>query len=88
MKIPNNQDKIADEINSMGINGVEAVGDDGSVCIEIKGSKEQVWDAAKAIEAKIKFHAEIGDGVQSGVLWVNADEAGVHKEFADVLSMF
>lgn len=87
----NNQDKIAERINGLGYVGVSAVGDDGNVCVSIaNGSKEYVWDVAKAIESELSglVGLRTGDGVQEGTVFINCKEHQIHEELSDVLNMF
>jgi len=89
-KIPNNDQKIADIVNKIGLEGVEAVGDDGSVCIKVSGSKERVEEVARIISEDPKVQKAsangIGDGGQEGDLWINNYELGLHGELGDFLN--
>lgn len=87
-KVINNQDRIAAKINRLELDGVEAVGDDGSVCIEVVGDRDRVVQVARIIN-DLDFDANgVGDGVQEGVLWINGREAGltgIHDEVQQVV---
>lgn len=70
----NNVQKIVNEINNLDIWGMDAVAEDGSVCVRVTGSKARIWDVAKLIEAKFADVQSVGDGIQEGTIWINNDE--------------
>lgn len=84
MKVINNQDKVAQKINELKLEGVEAVGDDGSVCIQVSGNESRVKEVASIINEKFG-NLSIGDGVQEGDLFINADDCNIHEELGDLL---
>lgn len=79
----NNQDNIAREINQLKLRGVRAVGDDGSVCIEVKGSRSYTIKIAKALDDKFGS-LQVSDGVQFGDLWINNYDKQIHDDVASV----
>lgn len=85
MKTINNQDKIAKKINNLNLEGVIAVGDDGSVCVEVKGDKAYTKEVAEKIDSYQFDNQGVGDGVQEGGLWINNYEQKIHGELYDVM---
>lgn len=83
----NNQNKIASAINALGLDGVDAVGDDGSVCVQVKGDADRVTQVANLILKDIGDVAT-GDGVQTGGIFINGDDAGIHDDLFDVATHF
>lgn len=74
-KVINNADKVAKAINALDIKGVEAVGDDGSVCVSVKGDAYAEQRVARIIYNQIG-DIDIGDGVQDGCIVINGQELG------------
>lgn len=74
-----NQEKIANKINALHLQGVEAVGDDGSVCVRIRGNTNQVRAIAGMILDAIG-NITTTDGVQDGSIFINGEECGIHDE--------
>ena len=67
MKVVNNQDQVAKEIeDKFGQWGVKAVGDDGNVCV----SGNPHPRVRKTVEEKYE-DLETGDGVQEGDVYFN-----------------
>ena len=85
MKIINNADKLEKQINEMELVGVEAVSDDGSVCIQVEGSLERVKEVANIIGEKFARINSIGDGRQNGEFWIN--NKGFNGELSEALSI-
>jgi acylphosphatase len=79
MKVINNQDKVANLVNKLGIVGVNADGDDGSVCIQVKGDRANVIKVAKQIMNDVG-DLDTGDGVQKGGMFVNGDDCNIHDD--------
>lgn len=86
MKIPNNQDAIAKRINDAGIDGVNAVGDDGSVCVQVDGDKARVQDVARILQSMNLDGGPIGDGVQQGDVFINGNDADIHDVLFNVVN--
>lgn len=85
--VPNNQDKVANRINALGLTGVEAVGDDGSVCIQVSGSRQRVAEVAELLSNNPTINvSRVGDGAQEGTLWVNANDCNFHDELHHALA--
>lgn len=82
----NNQDRIATSINQLELEGVEAVGDDGSVCVRVAGNRERVLEVANTINTHNFDSNGIGDGVQEGSIFINGDEAEIHDELFELIS--
>ena len=82
--VPNNEDKVAKTINEMRLTGVEAVGDDGRVCIQIRGTRNHVAEMAEIINNS-KLPTRVGDGVQEGGYWVNGTDCDFHDELVMAL---
>ncbi len=76
----NNDVKVVAQIEALGLEGVEAWADDGSVGVEVNGSEDRRVEVAKVLYEKFG-DVHVGDGVQdSWGLWVNwKDENGVHR---------
>lgn len=69
MRVPNNQELLANQIRSMF--EVEVVADDGSVIVNSHCSE----DEEEAIRAFVRAAGpRIGDGVQEGSLWINGED--------------
>ena len=83
-RIPNNQDQIASRINAQYLKGVHAIPDDGSVIVEVKGDEERVQEVAAILYEQFGDR-RIGDGVQEGSLWINADEAEIHDDVENIV---
>lgn len=81
-----NQDKIALKINNLKLAGVDAVGDDGSVCIQVAGNQDRVVQVAKIIMNKVG-DVDTTDGVQTGGLWINADDCNIHDDLFRVSNL-
>lgn len=85
-KVINNMDKIAERINNLSLEGVNAVGDDGSVCVQIKGDTNRVREVIDTMCADPKIHvSRIGDGGQEGCIFINADDCNIHEDMEDVV---
>lgn len=85
----NNQDQVANRINAMVVGRgweVEAVGDDGNVCVQIKGDRTHVIDMAKRINDAYG-HYRVGDGVQEGTIFVNGEDCDIHDDVDVVAEM-
>lgn len=87
-KVINNADKVAERVNKMFLegHGVEAIADDGNVCVQISGTVAAVIMAARSICDKFG-HLRIGDGAQEGEIWINGETADIHAEVREVASM-
>lgn len=83
MRINNNQDVVANRINELNLVGVSAVGDDGSVCVDVSGSSNRVSDVS-SILAENFGQINIGDGIQSGGIWINANDINIHCELSEI----
>lgn len=84
-KVPNNQDKIAKQINASNWPDVKAVGDDGNVCVDILGDKVYTKVIAELLDLKFG-KIKIGDGVQEGMVWINNYELGIYGVPKDVIN--
>lgn len=85
MRVINNAEKIAKKINDLCIEGVGAVGDDGSVCIEVLGDEKYTRLVAKVIHEKVRVkHPRVGDGCQEGCYWINNYAEKIHGELQEI----
>ena len=78
-----NQDKVADKINKFKLVGVDAIGDDGSVCVQINGDKNRVVEVANIIFDKVG-DITTTDGVQDGEIWINGNDCNIHDDLHTV----
>lgn len=69
----NNMNRVADTINALNLQGVNAVGDDGSVCIQVSGNEIRVREVATIINELSTLPSRVGDGVQEGGYWINSE---------------
>lgn len=86
MKTINNQNKVAKQVNDLKLVGVSAVGDDGSVCIQVVGDKDYTVKVANIISDKVG-DVSTGDGVQDGGMFVNNYDLNIHDDLSTVANM-
>jgi len=84
MRTINNQDRIASRINELNLTGVEAVGDDGNVCVGVVGTEAHTRQVAQAILSEIG-DIDTGDGVQVGCICINNDAQNIHDDLSAFL---
>ena len=79
----NNQNAIARRINNLNLAGVQAAGDDGSVCVQVSGNEARVHEIANDILEHVG-DVETSDGAQEGGIWINCDECNIHDDLSSV----
>jgi len=84
MRTINNQDRIASRINELNLTGVEAVGDDGSVCVQVIGTEAHTRQVAQTIFNEIG-NVDTGDGIQVGSIFINNDAQNIHDDLSGFL---
>lgn len=66
--------------------GVNACGDDGSVCIDVIGDRNHTIQVAQNI-LNVIGDVDTGDGVQTGGLFINNPDQNIHDDLFRIANL-